>query len=218
MNKRQEMENDAKLYGDIHDKLKVHVDSYGASKKNMRDIGVRLLFIKNYPYKLDKDGFNHMLYYYFLSENHHATGYISSTGINVMDYIWFWGSSIYYNPDNEKWFMADKGLTFRHYKELKAKQLVKRIPFANIYGYDFNSDWADKGEPVFYIKYKYYKWKLFAEDLEAVDVDQEYHLVSKVPLKKSKRTKRTKTLLFRFKRKVKIYFMSKKRPECKPKN
>lgn len=86
LNKRQEMENDAKLYGEIHDKLKEHVDSYRASKKNMRDIGIRLLFIKNYPYKLDKDGYSHMLYYYFLSENHQATGYISSTGINVMDY------------------------------------------------------------------------------------------------------------------------------------
>jgi hypothetical protein len=206
LNKRQEMENDTRTYEEVHKKLKDYVDSYEASLNNQRDIGIRLMYIKNYPYKLENDGFSQMLYYYFMSERHKASGYISTTGIYVMEHLWFFGNSIYYNSKNKKWFIDEKDLSFKKYKELKHKQLVKRIPFANILGYDFNSDWADKGEPVFYTKYKYYRWKLFADDLEAVSVDQEYHLAHRVSLKKSKRTKRTKFLLLRLKRGVMYYF------------
>lgn len=210
LNKRQEMENDAKLFNEIHKKLKEYVDSYEASQNELRDIGVRLLFIKNYPYKLDADGFRQELYYYFMSEHHKANGYISGKGLYVMDYLWFLGNSIYYNPKNKKWFIDEKGHSYRKYKELRHKQLVKRIPFANIYGYDFNSDWADKGEPVFYTKYKYYKWKLFADDLDAVSIDQEFHLAHKVPLKKSKRAKRTRAVFRRLKNRIRAYFLNRK--------
>ena len=143
LHKRQEMENDARLFSEVHKKLKEYVDSYDATQKNPRDIGIRLLFIKNYPYKLEADGFRQELYYYFMSEHHKASGYVSGKGLYVMDHLWFFDNSIYYNPKTKKWFIDKKGLTFKRYRELKHKQLVKRIPFANIYGYDFDSDWAD---------------------------------------------------------------------------
>ncbi len=212
LNKRLEMENDAKMYNEVQGKLKDFVDSYrDASEENRRDIGIRLLYIKNYPYKLENDGFSQMLYYYFMSEYHKASGYVSTTGLYVMEHLWYFGNSIYYNPKNEKWFIDKKGLKFKKYRELKHRQLVKRIPFANILGYDFNSDWADKGEPVFYTKYKYYKWKLFANDLEAVSVEQKYHLADKVHLVKSKRKKRVvKTLFRRLKHKIDMFFIDRK--------
>ena len=213
LNKRLEMDNDAKMYKEVQGGLKSFVDSYkDASSKNRRDIAIKLLYIKNYPYKLENDGYSQMLYYYFMSEGHQASGYISSTGLYVMEYLGHFSNAIYYNPKSEKWFIDKEGLKFRKYKQLKHKQLVKRIPFANILGYDFNSDWADYNEPVFYTKYKYYKWKLFADDFEAVTVEQEYHLAHKVPLKKSKRKKRVViSLLRRAKRKFNMFSINRKR-------
>ena len=210
LNKRQEMDNDLRLYNEIHKQLKEFVDSYDAKPDNLRDIGIRLLYIKNYPYKLEDDGYSQMLYYYFMSEYHKASGYISGKGLYVLEHLWFLNTAIYYNPKNEKWFIDEKGKKFKHYKQLKHKQLVKRIPFSNIYGYDFNSDWADKGEPVFYTKYKYYKWKLFADDLEAVTIDQEYHLAHKVHLDKKKRARKIRAFLRRRKNRIKGYFLEKK--------
>lgn len=198
LNKRQEMENDTRMYNEVHVKLKEFVDSYkDASSKNRRDIAIKLLYIKNYPYKLENDGYSQTLYYYFTSEYHQASGYVSTTGLYVMGYLGHFGNAIYYNRKSEKWFIDKEGLKFRKYKQLKHKQLVKRIPFANVLGYDFNSDWADYNEPVFYTKYKYYKWKLYADDFEAVTVEEEYHHANKVHLKKSKRKKRVIKTLFR---------------------
>jgi len=218
LNKRQEMENDTRMHNEVHTGLKEFVDSYkDASSKNRRDIAIKLLYIKNYPYKLENDGYSQMLYYYFLSEGHQASGYIATTGIYVMEYLGHFSNAIYYNPKSEKWFIDKEGLKFRKYKQLKHKQLVKRIPFANILGYDFNSDWADYNEPVFYTKYKYYKWKLYADDFEAVTVEEEYHLANKVHLKKSNRKKRVvKTLLRRIKRQfTKLYVYRKRRKHIK---
>lgn len=206
LNKRQEMENDAKLYKEVKSKLKEHVDGYRASLGNLRDIKIRLMYIKNYPYELNDDGFSQMLYYYFMSKEHDASGYISSTGLSVMEHIWFLDNSIYYNPKNEKWFVDKKGQSFNGYKELKHKQLVRHIPFINIYGYDFNPDWAE--EPVFYTKYKYDNWKLYTDELEAVSIDQEYHLAHIVKLNKNKRTRRFLILLKKYKQKLVSKFIN----------
>ena len=211
INKRQEMDNDLRLYNEIHVNLKEFVDSYNAKPNNLRDIGVRLLYIKNYPYKLDNDGYRQMLYYYFMSENHKASGYVSGKGLYVLEHLWYYSEAIYYNSKNKKWFIDKKGKKFKNYNELEHKQLVRRIPFSNIYGYDFNSDWADKGEPVFYTKYKYYKWRLFANDLEAVTIDQEHHLANKVYLDKKKRARKVRLLLQHHKNRIRGYFLRKKR-------
>jgi hypothetical protein len=210
LNKRQQMENDANMYSEIHDKLKEYVDSYGATQEKRRDIGIRLLYIKNYPYNLDDDGFRQELYYYFMSDYHKAGGYISGKGLYVMNYFKFMGNSIYYNQKNKKWFIEDKGKSFKHFIELKQEQLVMRIPFENIYGFDFNSDWAEKGEPVFYTKYKYYKWKLFANELRAINIKDKYHLASSLELEKRKRTKRFRTFLRSHKRRIRSYFITRK--------
>lgn len=203
--KRQEMENDAKMYREVQSKLKEYVDGYGASLDNLRDIKISLLYIKNYPYELNDDGYNQMLYYYFMSKHHKASGYISSTGLYVMDHVWFFGNCIYYNSKNEKWFEDKKGLSFKGYIELDHEQLVRRIPFANIYGYDFNSYWADG--PVFYTKYKYDNWKLYADELRAVTHDKEHHLAHAINLDKNKRTRRFWTVLSRYKLKLRRKFI-----------
>lgn len=219
LNKIQEMRNDLEIYEDIKKELKEFVDSYEANSKKLRDIGIRLLYIKNYPYKLEKDGYKQMLYYYFLTENHKATGYITSKGLYVMEHLWYYSNSIYYNSQNCKWFVDKKDRKHKNYIELKHKQLVKRIPFTNIYGYDFNCDWSEKGEPVFYTKYKYSDFKLFAEDMEAVSIDQENHLAYKVSLNKNKMTRRTRMFLQNKISRIKYYFMEiRTRNEAKDKS
>jgi hypothetical protein len=210
LNKRQEMENDSKLYAEVHDKLKEYVQDFGMTTKNLRDVGIRLLYMKNYPYNLENDGFRFMLYYYFITEHHQPSGYISGKGLYVMEPLWFWSEAVYCNPKNGKWFTGKKSQSFRGYHELKYKQLVKRIPFANILGYDFESDWADKGEPVFYTKYPYTDWKLYADDLEAVTIDKAEYPSDRVSLQKSKRAKRVRTLRLRFQNKIKAHFNTKK--------
>ncbi len=209
LNKRQEMENDAKLYYEVHDKLKEYVEDFGATPTNLRDIGIRLLYIKNYPYNLDNDGFRFMLYYYFMTERHKPSGYISGKGLYVLDYIRYFSSSFYVNPKNGKWFIDKQGRSFKKYRELTHEQLLKRIPFENIFGYDFNSDWSDKGEPVFYTKYKYTDWKLFADDLEAVTMKNGDYPLDRVTLQKNKRV-RSRILFRRLENVIRKYFRSRK--------
>jgi len=210
LNKRQEMENDAKLYSEINDKLKEYVEDFGMTIANLRDVGIRLLYMRNYPYNLENDGFRFMLYYYFFTEHHKPSGYISGKGLYVLDFIKYFSNSIYVNPKNGKWFIDKEGRSFRRYKELPHKNLLKRIPFANIFGYDFDSDWADKGEPVFYTKYKYTDWKLFANDLEAISQENAEYPSNRVSLQKSKRTRRIRTLLRKFRNRVRGYFSNRK--------
>lgn len=210
LNKRQEMDNDARLYDEVHEKLREYVNSYDLKPDKLRDVGIRLLYIKNYPYNLDNDGFRQELYYYFFTENHSPSGYISGKGLYVVDFIHHFSNSIYYNPKNGKWFIDKKKRTFRNYKELRLQHLVMRIPFANILGYDFNSDWADKGEPVFYTKYKYTSWRLFADELEALTWKDGKYSIDRLTLQKSKRTRRIRTFLRSTKNRIRGYFLEKK--------
>lgn len=210
LNKRQEMDNDSRLYTEIYDELKEYVEGYDLKPDQLRDVGVRLLYMKNYPYNLDNDGFRQELYYYFFTQNHRPSGYISGKGLYVVDYLRHFSNSIYYNPKNGKWFMDKEKRTFRRYKELRLQHLVKRIPFANILGYDFNSDWADKGEPVFYTKYKYTSWRLFADDLEALTWKDGEYSSDRLTLQKSKRARRLRTFFRRSKNRIRGYFLEKR--------
>lgn len=210
LNKRQEMDNDARLYSEVNDKLREYVKGYDLKPNQLRDVGIRLLYIKNYPYKLDNDGFRQELYYYFFTEIHQPSGYISGKGLYVVDFIHHFSDSIYYNPKNGKWFISKEGRKFRRYKELSLQHLVKRIPFANILGYDFNSDWADKGEPVFYTKYKYTSWRLFADEIEALTWKDGQYSTDRLTLQKSKRARRIRTFFIRTKNRINGYFLEKK--------
>ena len=210
LNKQQEMDNDTRLYAEINDKLREYVEGYDLKPDQLRDVGIRLLYMKNYPYNLDNDGFSQGLYYYFFTEIHRPSGYISSKGLYVVDFVKYFSDSIYYNPKNGKWFISKEKRKFRRYKELKLKHLVKRIPFANILGYDFNSDWADKGEPVFYTKYKYTSWRLFADDLEALTWKDGKYPTERLTLQKSKRTRRIRTFFLRIKSRIRSYFLERK--------
>lgn len=206
LNKRQEMDNDARLYKETHEEIREYVKSYNLDPSNLRDVGIILLYMKNYPYKLDKDGFRQMLYYHFFTQIHQADGYMSGKGLYVVDFLYMYSESIYYNEVNQKWFIHKAGHKFRNYKELSYRHLVKRIPFANIYGYDFNSDWAEKNEPVFYTKYIYNDWRLFADDLEALTWQDGEYTSDRLSLRKHKRARRVRSFLLRKKNGIRGYF------------
>lgn len=207
--KRLEMEYDAELSRKIKPKLTDYVNDYKASPTNLRDIGIRLLYIKNYPYNLNNDGYRFMLHYYFMTARHNASGYVTGKAIYIVDHLKFMSQSIYFNEKNDKWFIRDKGHTYRGYAELAHTDLLKQIPFANMYGCDFESEWAEKGEPVFYTKYKYNDWRLFGDDLQAITQQDGGYPRNILDLKKNKRAKKIGTWLISKKLLVKLYFKTK---------
>lgn len=211
LNKRQEMDNDARLYSEIHDKLREYVEGYGLEyKSHLRDINVILLHIKNYPNNFDSDGFRHNLYYYIFDRGHKPSGYITSNGLYVVDFLRQRNQSVYYNFKNGRWFISGEKRKFRKYDELKLQHLVKRIPFANILGYDFHSDWADYGEPLLYTRYKYTSWKLFADELEALTWKDGEYSSNRLTLQKSKRARRIRTFFVKTKNLIRGYFSEKR--------
>lgn len=206
LNKRQEMDNDARLYNETHKEIREYVKSYDLDPSNLRDVGIILLYMKNYPYKLDDDGFRQMLYYHFFTQIHQPSGYMSGKGLYVVDFLYMSSESIYYNERNQKWFIHRTGRKFRNYEELSCRHLVKRIPFANIYGYDFNSDWAEKNEPVFYTRYVYNDWRLFADDLEALTWQNGEYTSDRLSLQKHKQARRIRAFLYKSINGVSGYF------------
>lgn len=167
LDKRQEVDNDARSYREIHPQLSNYINTRYQGKP--KDFKIQLLYIRNYPYNIENDGYNYYLFYYLPTSNHKPCGYISGKGIYILYPIGF-SNSIYKHNRNNTWFIDKKGLLFKNYEELNYTCLRLRIPFAHIFGSDFNSD-ISEGEPVFYTKYKYGDWKLFADDIEALTLD-----------------------------------------------
>lgn len=210
LNKRQEMDNDTRLYNETYEGVREYIQRYDLSPGNLRDVGIVLLYMKNYPYRLDNDGFRQMLYYHFFTHNHPPSGYMSGKGLYVVEYLRMHSESVYYNAGNHKWFIYREGCEFKGYKELSYQHLVKRIPFANIYGYDFSSDWTEKNEPVFYTRYMYDDWRLYADDLVALTWQGGEYTTDRLTLHKHKQTRRIRAFLRRRRNGVSGYFSERK--------
>ena len=73
------------------------------------------------------------------------------------------------------------------YEKLDDYLLVMRIPFANILGYDFDSDISVNGEPVVYTRYRSSYLRLYADDVRFVKLDDNGRRVDSIESKKSKR-------------------------------
>ena len=187
--KCREMENDKKKYLDIREKLSEYVNRSGENEIKNHDIEVKLLKIKNYPHNLSKDGYGKSLFCYRQTPAHEITGYISSSGIFLIYGIYYMEGSIYYDAIREKWFLSKGGEKHRKYIELKDKYLIVKIPFSNIVGYNFDSDWGEERVPIFYTKYKYNNWKLFANELVAVNQKDGKYPYDVINLRKQKMAK-----------------------------
>lgn len=196
-NKINEMQRDEQTSHTLSRELEKYIGSGG------HDYGVRLVFYKNYPYKLDDDGFRKYSYWYKFSEKHVPSGYISNTDVAIIEEVSFCGDRIYYNEKTHKWFIDGSNKQFKKYLELPYDMIIYRLPFQNILGYRFgSSDWTDKHEPVFFTKYKYNSWKLFGDNMTAVLRCQYGGFPSsQLILSKTKRIKRYKVLFHKMKTK-----------------
>lgn len=118
---------------------------------DIKDISIRFIHWKNYPQKLDKDGYKHLLNInYFENKPHY--GWIDNTGVYFEEPIWNDGSSIYIDK-NKIFFFDRKGKNHKGFEEIADVRIVFHMPFSNIINYDFKE--LVEYEPVFYTKYKY---------------------------------------------------------------
>ena len=147
---------------------------YEKYKNNKKDIAVRFIYWKNYPWKLDDDGYKEHLYY---DTNNGVTlpgGFISKTGINFVQHIWFFSKSVYVNKEG-LYFIDDKGKQFKRFKEVEGKNIfVFELPFRNIINFDFEDKL--EYEAVFYTRYKYDNLNLYNDDVYLRNFDNDKYI------------------------------------------
>lgn len=153
--KTNNIERDLKIRASLEEKLEKYI--IGEHKSGRKDIAIRLVHWKNYPWKLDNDGYPRCLaidYYH----GDLQCGWIDKTGINVQEPVWLFSASIYVEK-NGIFFVAPQGNRYNGFQELSDKCLRMHIPFSNIINFDFNK--FVEYEPVFYIRCDYRLRKLY---------------------------------------------------------
>ena len=157
--KKQRISENLRFRDEVEDKLQQYVlDKF---KNGIKDIGIRLVHWKNYPWKLENDGFKHTLWVRQIDERTMPSGWIDNTGVNFREDPWFLGNSIYL--DRNGIFFFDKvGQTFKGFQELKDVCWRLHMPFTNIINFDFKE--FIEYEPVFYIRYPYKKYEKLYDD------------------------------------------------------
>lgn len=125
---------------------------YDRYKNGKRDIAIRFVHWKNYPWKLDHDGFSHFLFCRSFDNNSLPFGYIDNTGINFQEHVWFYSRSLYVDA-NGIFFFDQKSKIIHGFKEISDCIMVIHLPYQNIINFDFRE--FIEHEPVFYIKYPY---------------------------------------------------------------
>lgn len=167
--KTASIEQNLKLRDNIGDKINEYV--FEKHEGGIKDIGIRLVYWKNYPWRLENDAFNHMLWLRYVGRNTTPFGWIDKTGINFIEHIWWLGRSIYLNKYGI--FFVDKEKKYHNgFEEFNNKILVQHMPFSRIINFDFK-DYIDY-EPVFYIRYKYTQnSKLYDDELIIANRDDD---------------------------------------------
>lgn len=152
--KVSQIERDLNFRDNLEHKLQDYV--LEKHKNDIKDIGIRFIYWKNYPWSLENDAFKHYLFVRSFDNNVMPSGWIDKTGINFQKHFWHSSTSIYVDANGIFFFAPENG-SYIGFKELKNKCLVKHMPFSNIVNYDFRE--YIEYEPVFYIKYPYTKYK-----------------------------------------------------------
>lgn len=150
-------------------------------EKKTGGISIRFVFWKNYPENLQNDAYKFFLHINYLDNRPHY-GWIDNTGVNFEESVWYFGNSIYIDK-NGIFFSDKKGQKHKGFEEILDPVLVLHMPFSNIVNYDFID--RVEYEPVFYIKYKYTKWRRLYDD-NIVLREKFGEKYKKIPLKQSK--------------------------------
>lgn len=149
----RQIEHDLATREKIEKELEEYVHK---NRENDVSSGIRLIYCKNYPWSLDNDGFKKLLFIETVAKNVMPYGWLNKTGINFQEHVWFLGYSIYIDKEGI-FFSAGEGRSYRGFRELRDKRLVMHMPFSNIVNFDFKE--YKEYEPVFYIRYRYNRFK-----------------------------------------------------------
>ena len=130
--------------------------------KNTKDVSIRFVHWKNYPWNLDDDGYKFLLRINYIENKKPHYGWIDNTGINFEEPLSFFSNSVYIDKD-DIFFIAEKNQSFKGFREYKDSVLILHLPFTNIVNFDFKQ--RIEYEPVFYTRYYYRQWKKLYDDL-----------------------------------------------------
>lgn len=157
--KKKRISENLKFRDELEGQLQQYVlDKY---QNDIKDIGIRFVHWKNYPWGLKNDGFKHSLWLRNLGEGVMPSGWIDNTGVNISEHLWFYGKSVYVDSDGI--FFFDKaGRAVKGFEELNNVCWILHMPFTNIVNFDFKE--FIEYEPVFYIRYPYTKIKKLYDD------------------------------------------------------
>lgn len=167
--KSGEIKDNLLIRKDIKEKLREHADGYDRSEPH--DIGIRLVYWKNYPWKLDDDGYKQNLYYNTNLDKRcsHGTEFLTNTGILVEEHIWFFSNSLYLGRYGT-YIIAKSNNKIEGFSEVKQKiKLITTLKYKYIVNWDFEE--KIEYEPVFYTKYKYTNKRLFESQFFAQNYD-----------------------------------------------
>ncbi|MES2631143.1 MAG: hypothetical protein V4611_04240 [Patescibacteria group bacterium] len=169
--KKKEISDNLAIRKNIKDKLRDHADNY--DRRTPHDIGIRLVHWKNYPWKLDDDGYKQNLYYDTNLDKRidHGTEFLSNTGILVEDDIWVLSRSLYTGKFGT-YIIAESGQKFEEFEEVNQKiKIVRTFKYKHIINWDFEE--KIEYEPAFYTRYKYTDKKLFEKEFFAQNADDD---------------------------------------------
>lgn len=149
--KTGKIEKDLKVRESLEEKLNCYV--LEQHKNGIKDIALRFIYWKNYPWKLHDDGYKHCLAINYNGDHVLPSGWIDKTGINFQEHLWFFCQSIYVDKSGI-FFFAPKDGSYKGFEELKEKRLFMHLPFSNIVNFDFKE--FIEYEPVLYVKHVYH--------------------------------------------------------------
>jgi len=102
---------------------------------------------------------------------YHGTEFLTNTGILVEEHIWFLNCSLYLGKYST-YIVSKSNQKIPHFTEVKQKiKLVRNLKYKLIVNWDFLE--KIEYEPVFYIKEKYMKKKLYEDDFFAQNYDDD---------------------------------------------
>ena len=166
--KKDEIAHNLKIRKDIQEKLLKHADNYDRSKPC--SIGIRLIYWKNYPYKLDNDGYNHILYYDVNMDEvcYPGANFLSNIGILIEDELITFNETVYKGKYGI--YIIDKrGKKIKGFKEIKQEvKLVYTLKYKHIINWDFEE--KIEYEPVFYTRYKFPNNKLYQDEFIVTNI------------------------------------------------
>jgi hypothetical protein len=153
MRKTAQIESNLKFRERIETPLEDYVIE--KNKNGIKDIGIRFVRWKNYPWHLNDDGYKHILKIEYNDENQLlSSSWIDNTGIYFQEDL---SSSSVYVDKNGIFFSAPSDKVYKGFTEHKNKRLVLHLPFTNIVNFDFRE--YIEYEPLFYIKCHYTNYK-----------------------------------------------------------